>query len=591
MAKTRNRVIYQSEALYVGQPTGSGPHINAVMTGTASLSDRVHGLVKEPESLDALCILDNTDKWDLVTKPEDRNPGAYTGATEYAKETIVYVEDTNSSLSPKPRWYFEAKVLITDSETVPPIVKLLDFKENAPTAAAIFGTTNDAGVAVSLADFSFKPAVKQLNRVQSANYSFTMNRQDVNQFGQLHRIDSVAIDPPTVSLDFSYYINNGGNEKLMGFNIEDYSALTGGTATNFLNTAKQEDDYEGRNFFILTTPQGTDAVENSDFDNNADTNHSVIALGNGFVTNYGLEASVGGMPTASVTVEGLNLKSDSGFHNIDIPAVDNGRGTPIEGMKFSLPTPVSGVLNDGAPAEADEWVLKSDPDVVISATDYANLTDNDPLDGSPRADWDKSAYEEAVYDGDLFAEHAEGWSCLRPGDIEMHLGSEGNAAVMTTLPAGTPPTDHTVKSCHVQSFSIDMPMGRTPLQRLGTPYAYTRPLDFPLVVNISVSAIVSDLKKGNIAEHLFNFENHDLHFILREPQVGGAGPVAMAFYVRGAQIEGESFSSSIGDNKSVDITFSCQVGGPEDTTKGLMVGGSRGALAAALLERFDPATK
>jgi hypothetical protein len=162
---------------------------------------------------------------------------------------------------------------------------------------------------------------------------------------------------------------------------------------------------------------------------------------------------------------------------------------------------------------------------------------------------------------------------------------------MTNLPAGTPPTDHTVKSCHVQSFSIDLPMGRTPLQRLGTPYAYTRPLDFPLVVNISVSAIVSDLKKGNIADHLFNFENHDLHFILREPQIGGTGPVAMAFYVRGAQIEGESFSSSIGDNKSVDITFTCQVGGPEDTSKGLMVAGSRGALESALLDRFDPATK
>ena len=62
----------------------------------------------------------------------------------------------------------------------------------------------------------------------------------------------------------------------------------------------------------------------------------------------------------------------------------------------------------------------------------------------------------------------------------------------------------------------------------------------------------------------------------------------MAFYVRGAQLEGEAFSSSIGDNKSVDITFSCQVGGPEDTARGLMVSGSRGAVAAALLTDFAP---
>ena len=578
MAKTRNRVIYQSEALYVGQPEGSGSHITATHNSTA---DRVFGLAKEPSTVDTICITAYAEDWTMIGKPEDKTVNEYnTGTTTYSKEDIVYVTDT--SVTPNETWYFEA-LRTVDQSGVPkrPICKLTEFTDSAADGTALWPTESD------LNNFTFKPAVKQLNRVQSANYSFTMNRQDVNQFGQLHRIDSVAIEPPTVSLDFSYYINNGGNEKLMGFNIEDYSALTGGTAKNFLDTAKQEDDYEGRNFFILTTPQGTDAVNNSDFDDNDDDKHSVIALGNGFVTNYGLEASVGGMPTASVTVEGLNLKSDAGFHNIDIPAVDNSRGTPIEGIKYSLPAPVSGVLNDGAPAEEGEYVNKTDPDDVITPAAWSALDASDPGDGSL---W-QGSYQAATADGDLFAEHAEGWSCLRPGDIEMHLGTDGRAAVMSHLPAGTPPTDHTVKSCHVQSFSIDMPMGRTPLQRLGTPYAYTRPLDFPLVVNISVSAIVADLKAGNIAEHLFNFENHDLHFILREPQVGGAGPVAMAFYVRGAQLEGESFSSSIGDNKSVDITFTCQIGGPEDTTKGLMVSGSRGALLPALLERFDPATK
>ena len=50
-----------------------------------------------------------------------------------------------------------------------------------------------------------RTGVEQLRRGQSANYSFSLNRQDVNQFGQLARIASVSIDPPTVSMDFSYY--------------------------------------------------------------------------------------------------------------------------------------------------------------------------------------------------------------------------------------------------------------------------------------------------------------------------------------------------------------------------------------------------
>ena len=45
--------------------------------------------------------------------------------------------------------------------------------------------------------------VQQIERVQSANFSYTINRQDINQFGDLSRIDSVIMDAPTVSTDFS----------------------------------------------------------------------------------------------------------------------------------------------------------------------------------------------------------------------------------------------------------------------------------------------------------------------------------------------------------------------------------------------------
>ena len=46
--------------------------------------------------------------------------------------------------------------------------------------------------------------IRQLHRVQSANYSFNIARTDVNQFGELAAIDRVALETPTVSLDFTY---------------------------------------------------------------------------------------------------------------------------------------------------------------------------------------------------------------------------------------------------------------------------------------------------------------------------------------------------------------------------------------------------
>ena len=58
---------------------------------------------------------------------------------------------------------------------------------------------------------------KQLQKIQSANFSYTINRQDINQFGNLTRIDSVIMDAPTVITDFSYYLTDGFNERALGF--------------------------------------------------------------------------------------------------------------------------------------------------------------------------------------------------------------------------------------------------------------------------------------------------------------------------------------------------------------------------------------
>ena len=61
---------------------------------------------------------------------------------------------------------------------------------------------------------------EQLNRVQSANYSFTSIVKMLTNSVTLARIDSLVLDPPTVSLDFSYYLTDGFNERALGFFVE-----------------------------------------------------------------------------------------------------------------------------------------------------------------------------------------------------------------------------------------------------------------------------------------------------------------------------------------------------------------------------------
>jgi hypothetical protein len=364
----------------------------------------------------------------------------------------------------------------------------------------------------------WKNGIQQLRRVQSANYSFTINRQDVNQFGQLARIDSVPIDPPTVNLDFSYYLTNGVNEKILGFNVDGQTSAL--PAEVLLGGSSDSANPDGHNFFILTVPQGQDAVNNS----STATDHNVIALGNGFVTNYSIEAAVGSMPTASVSIEGLNLQSYIGSEDLDTPAINTQFGTPIDGLQFSIPDAISGVTDE------------------------------------PTSDTD------------------EGISCLRPGDISMSLG-HGRAGGFELLPSKEPWQDYEGSgSAHIQSFSIDVPISRTTLQRLGNSFGYSKVVDFPVNISVSVSAILSELKAGNVTDILFDKEEHDLIFTMREPDQYGTGDIAMQFRVGAAQLEGESFSSSIGDNKTVDLTFTAQLGGPEDTARGIFISGSRNAL-------------
>ena len=71
----------------------------------------------------------------------------------------------------------------------------------------------------TVADANARDAVMDLHRVQSANYSFSIARQDVNQFGELAAIDRIITETPTVSLDTSYILANLDNEHKLGFEV------------------------------------------------------------------------------------------------------------------------------------------------------------------------------------------------------------------------------------------------------------------------------------------------------------------------------------------------------------------------------------
>ena len=174
---------------------------------------------------------------------------------------------------------------------------------------------------------------EQLNRIQSANYSFSIPRQDINEFGSLSKIDSVTLESPSVALDFSYYLTDGFNERAMGFTPSGFTGVTNTASPGVKGFLSGFMEYNsGRNYYILTSEEGKDAASNTS------GNYSLIGIGNAFVSDYTVDASIGSIPTVSVSLEGANIRAEtdvsgngiiagtgySGIHTAAVKAVGTG---------------------------------------------------------------------------------------------------------------------------------------------------------------------------------------------------------------------------------------------------------------------------
>ena len=162
----RNRVIYQSEALFVGPSPATGIHFH--------------------------------------------NYSGLTGDNVMKKARALHTLDA--------KW---ANQLSASGETA--VVTIFTGTSGSNTAGDVFkfapGASHSAASKIQSITFTGGNRIEQLHRIQSCNYSFNIARTDVNQFGELAAIDRVVLESPTVALDFSYVLANFANEKKLGFDI------------------------------------------------------------------------------------------------------------------------------------------------------------------------------------------------------------------------------------------------------------------------------------------------------------------------------------------------------------------------------------
>jgi hypothetical protein len=375
----------------------------------------------------------------------------------------------------------------------------------------------------------------QLHRVQSANYSFDIARTDVNQFGNLARIDNLIMESPTVSLDFTFYPTSGLEESNLGFNVEASTGASDAVYPSALGSILSGTT-DIKNYFIVTSSEGSDI--------NGSTSltdwRSVIGLGNMSITSYSVDGSVGDFVSASVSAEGLNLIVDtSGYLGGTLPGNTAAAGAVESGVSNPAVDPVNGnaiVGNQIIPAAATNAVAGNQ----ISA--------------------------------------------LQPKDVQLSLTFLGNAGV------GIDSTD-----LKVQSFSVGVDLGRTPLEKLGSRFAFSREIDFPVTATMDISANMGEMKMawtgqptpepvagatwGDIGgtaphggvEHIVENDSteYNMAVCVKPDFAVNDAKYGLKWQLNGCKLDSQSFSSSIGDNKSVDFSFSTQIGGPNDAAHGL----------------------
>ncbi len=336
------------------------------------------------------------------------------------------------------------------------------------------GAMNQSGTAPSNQGSNL---ILELANVTSATLNVGINRQDVNIFGVLNRVDQIIMAPANISLDLGWNATDGYNESVLGFNAKGGSFLSG-------ILTKQSDS---KNYFLSISQQGVDddGVTNP-------TQRDVYAVGNGFISNYSFNMSVGQIATTSISVDGMNVVPYGSATGNQTPAIDPTNGTRISAWNFWLPVGQT---------------------IAGSNNVYA----------------------------------------LKPGDITLQFPT--NAGFLSPLSGQN--------QLNVQSVSLSVPISREILNRLGSPFGYSREIQFPVNCSLQIRALATEVNTALSYDTLLcNDVPYDMKTILRQPSCNGTGQQALVIGFNEAKVTSWSEGITVGGDATVDVSLSAQIAGP-----------------------------
>lgn len=156
-------------------------------------------------------------------------------------------------------------------------------------------------------------------------------------------------------------------------------------------------------------------------------------------------------------------------------------------------------------------------------------------------------------------------SALRPGDLSIEfpaLNSLGNYM------SGA-------NSININSITISIPLTRNPIQRLGSPFPFTRVIQVPIDASISVDATATEVRESKLSDILCNDQFYNFKVRCKLPNCSGQGANAMTWEVRNAKLDSQDYSLSTSDvAATVRMSYTAQVGAVNDLSAGIFLSGN-----------------
>ena len=154
---------------------------------------------------------------------------------------------------------------------------------------------------------------------------------------------------------------------------------------------------------------------------------------------------------------------------------------------------------------------------------------------------------------------------LRPEDVTLSFDTSSFTFGGTDL-----------SDMHVQSASIEVPLSRTPIEALGSAKAVAKPLEFPINVTMNVSALLKNFSEGQVDKILTGAAGNETTNITLKVK-GDDGSHRHIYTMQKAVLDSQGFSQGLDDNETIDLVFSTQIGGVNQTDQGFFYSGAAGA--------------